>query len=303
MALDFMIEQVLEAREPIEHINVPFPIGQVWVVASEPGKYQTQLRDSDRLPKELVSGSDVILISNGQKTVVKAIASSLPGCFDFENDDNKLGRKLYDASVIASKPLYLFRHWDASAVLQHDLAERNLSAMAERIQPINAVVKALMTIDAAVARWESWDKDPQLMPETDLEGKPLSDFDIGQRLSFYHECQAQLNDIANKSLELELSEPVDYKEFIGVRRTSEIAMISAALGIPIRSPLLAGMSSEVATSHWSEIVRILKKHDPDSLDNSTDNTVAEVSEFAAVEVVGKKPDPGKEKTSRSKKSA
>lgn len=294
-----MIEQIQLEREPIEYISVAIEIGNVWVVKLGNDRYQAQLQGADYMPKTFCVGNYVQLVSKEKKIKVRSEQSTVMGCFEFVCDDN-CDKQLFNARSIEDKPLYPFDRWDVAAETQYLVAQRNISAYYERIQPINTVVKAIMVIDAAAERWRKWDSDPATMPELDLDGKVFPEEEIQERLAFYREASEALNGIAEKATTMQLAEPIDIGEFAAARRTNEIAMIAAALGLSTRISFFTNMSGAEATANWNKIAELLSPDSTPIEEESTAIVTEALPENPDDEPV-KKPTPDSARKNNSKK--
>jgi hypothetical protein len=303
--LDFILDCIEHEPEPIAQILLATAIGNVWVVQIKGDLYQAQLRDGDAFPTEFLAdfrrGCEVMLSNSTAKVKVKTIASDISGCFNIilsDDEVEKLARKTSAVNMLTVKPLFRFQDWTAGAEAQYQTAELLRAGVYERAQPVNTIVKALVTIDAAVERWKAWDKSPETMPETDLDGNLLNDIEADNRYNFYLECQQALTAIAEKATTMNLSEPIDYSELTVVKRKAEIMMISAALGLSTKSTMFNRMTVGKISEIWKTIVELINKAD------ENDSTKVPEDLVQPVDNAEKKPEtsvPVSAKSSRSRK--
>jgi hypothetical protein len=270
--LDFILDCIGHEPMPIAQITLATPIGNVWVVQIKDDLYQAQLRESDDFPADCLAsfrrGCEVLLTNSAAKVRVRAILGEESNCFNMtltEEDAAKLAKKTSAVSMLTVQPLFKFEDWTAGAEAQYQQAELLRAGIYERAQPVNTIVKALVTIDAAVERWKGWDGSPEAMPETDLEGNLLSEIEADNRYKFYLECQQALSAIAEKATAMELAEPIDFSELTVVKRRAEIMMICSALGLSPKNPMFARMSVGKISEIWKTIVDLINKADDNQL--------------------------------------
>lgn len=302
MALDFILNEIGKTREPIDHVSIPVPIGQVWTVPLKDDLYQVQIRDfSDSYATEIKKANARVLINGSKQVHATLQLSETEGCFNVKLTAEEAAitsRKLCDCYVVVVKPIYAFEDWDIAADTMYRSAEIMANELLERSQPINQIAKVLMTVDAAVQRWQDYADNPETIPETDLEGKSLDELAASARHAFWLEAQAALTKLAEKAEKACLVEPIDAQELQRLQRKSRVLMISAALGISPKSLFFSVLSQANIIKIWSAIVDILNKDVSDEPDPMDSEPVAKPEP----EGDKKKPSPPpKEKAATSKK--
>lgn len=300
--LDFIIDRIGYEPEPIAQITIAAPIGSVWIVQLKDDLYQAQIRGSSTLPIEYKPGVEVLLVNDTSQLKVKSISSNVDGCFNLTLDEGQatcFAKHTSEASVLTVKPLFKFKDWNAGAEAQYQLAEELRAGIYERAQPINTIVKALLIVDAAVERWDAWDKNPETIPETDLEGNLLTDIQAGERYSFYKKCQKALTEISEEAATMRLAEPIDYAELTISNRKAQIMMISSALGISPKHTMFTRMAVGKISEIWSIIADLMINADNPTTAIDVDLLVPELE--ISDEKKSPTSHPGSERKSKSKK--